>query len=100
MVLGLAQHARDDLALLGDAQALVGAQRLDVDVAAHGAKVSIARGRVKGRTLLPGICRGGGPHEVRWRGSRSVQRTPPPFALRRMVPLPAKSRGGYYFPFV
>ena len=31
MILAVAEHARDDLALLGDPQALVGAQRLDVD---------------------------------------------------------------------
>ena len=37
MILRLAQHARDGAALLGDAQALVGAQLFDVDLAVHGA---------------------------------------------------------------
>ena len=36
MILGFAEHAGDDLALLGDAQALFGAQRLDIDAAGHG----------------------------------------------------------------
>ena len=35
MILGFAEHARDDLALLGDAQALFGAERLDIDAAGH-----------------------------------------------------------------
>ena len=35
MVLTVSEHARDDLALLGDPEPLVGAQRLDVDGARH-----------------------------------------------------------------
>jgi hypothetical protein len=35
-------------------------------------------GRVRKGKFLPGICRGGGPHAVRWRGSSGIGRTPPP----------------------
>jgi hypothetical protein len=35
VILGLAQDARNDAALLGNAQALVGAQLFDVDLAMH-----------------------------------------------------------------
>src|SRR4051812_10188247 len=40
MILTVTEHARDGLALLGDPQALVGTKGLDVDVAAHEAKLS------------------------------------------------------------
>src|SRR5438270_9521881 len=49
MVFAFAEHARDDLALLGDPQALVGTQRLNVDGPAHADKLGIAQVRVKGR---------------------------------------------------
>ena len=42
MIFAVAEHARDDLALLGDPQAFVGAQRLDVDGAAHAGKLGMA----------------------------------------------------------
>src|SRR6478672_11319843 len=44
MVLAVAEHARDHLALLGNAQALVGTQRFDVDRTRHFTNVSAARG--------------------------------------------------------
>src|SRR5204863_1214781 len=40
MIVALTEHARNRLALLGDAQALVGAQRLDIDLTRHSAKLS------------------------------------------------------------
>ena len=39
MILGFAEHAGDDLALLGDAEALFGAERLDIDAAGHAARL-------------------------------------------------------------
>src|SRR5437763_15552850 len=50
-----------------------------------------AQGWVALLNILPSISRGGGPHEVRWRGFLEVERTPPPASL---VPLPCKCRGG------
>src|SRR5947209_17648987 len=44
MVLAFAEHARDRLALLGNTQPFVGAQRLDVDVTRHSAKLSARPG--------------------------------------------------------
>ena len=49
MILAVTEHARDGLALLGDPQAFVGAQRLDIDLARHDAKVGISLGAVKGK---------------------------------------------------
>ena len=48
MILAVAEDPRDHLALLGDAQPLVGAQRLDIDRPRHAAKVSTANAMVKG----------------------------------------------------
>jgi hypothetical protein len=48
MVLAVAEDSGDRLALLGDTQALVGAEGLDVDLARHQVKVSIGEGMVKG----------------------------------------------------
>ena len=66
MVLAVAEHARDDLALLGDAQALVRAQCLDVDRPGHAAKLGTVRRIVQPR-----------------RGDHF-----PPRDLRRLVPSP------------
>src|SRR5436305_10495448 len=52
MVFALAKHARDDRALLGDAEALVRAQRLDVDRSGHVSRLSAAPVRVKGVGVL------------------------------------------------
>src|SRR5438105_12852406 len=48
MVFALAEHAGDNLALLGDPQALVSAESFDVDLAGHGLKVSMVERLVKG----------------------------------------------------
>src|SRR5690348_912158 len=58
MILAVTQHARDHFALFGDPQAFVGAQRLNVDLARHGDKVSIGPRRVKrlpASSMLPEI---------------------------------------------
>ena len=48
MILGFGEDPGDDLALLGDAQALFGAERLDIDAAGHaGACLVQNRGRVQ-----------------------------------------------------
>jgi len=47
MVLAIPKDAGDDLALLGNPEALVGAQSLDVDRAGHGSKVGIGGSGVK-----------------------------------------------------
>jgi hypothetical protein len=58
MVLAVAEHARDGLALLGDAQALVGTQGLDVDVAAHDDNLGITAAPVKdARYFAPLVLR-------------------------------------------
>src|ERR1700754_1682384 len=62
MILAFAEHARNRLALLSDAQPLVGAQRLNVDLTRHAAKLS----------ARPAIC----------------ERYLPPRVLRRLVPRP------------
>ena len=43
VILGLAQHARDRAALLGDPEALVGAQLFDVDSTVHGPRLKWRR---------------------------------------------------------
>src|SRR6185369_40821 len=44
MVLAVAEHARDHLALLGDSKTLVGAERLNIDRTRHDPKLD-SRGR-------------------------------------------------------
>ena len=56
VILGLAQDARDGPALLGDAQALVGAQLFDVDLAVHGSWIRSAAASKSSRH--PGARRG------------------------------------------
>ena len=57
MILAVTEHARNDLALLGDAKALVGAQRLDIDRPRHSSKLG-ALGRIvqQRRSLFSPAC--------------------------------------------
>ena len=53
MVLGFGQDLGNDLALLGDAQALFGAQRFDVDGTCHGGPiVEQIAGRFKAQRVI------------------------------------------------
>ena len=56
MIIGLAEHARDRAALFGNAEALVGAQLFDVDLAMHGARLEGQRHKSQpsSRPIEPG----------------------------------------------
>src|SRR5947209_20213274 len=56
MVLAFAEHARDRLALLGNTQPFVGAQRLDVDLTRHSAKLSARPGICETLLAAPGLA--------------------------------------------
>src|SRR3954452_3553082 len=74
MILAVAEHARDDLALLGNAQALVGAQGLDVDGTGHWSNLGPAPAIVQKKSAICACagasCRARSP----WRGCASVPR--------------------------
>ncbi len=73
MVLAVAEHAGDHLALLGDAQTLVGAQCLDVDGTRHSSNVSLTPAIVQRKRVICGYdgasCRG----RSTWRDCVSVR---------------------------
>src|SRR5439155_12909923 len=94
MILAFAKHSRDDLALLGDPQALVRAQRFDVDLAGHAAKVSIASGGVKGGEYPPLLLQGRGTIERRFNGGGALrrQRLEPSTAFGGPPPLEIEGR--------